>query len=463
MTFPHSLSAQLTDLLGERYTEGRSDRDNHAGTEAHHDAMPPDAVAYPVNTEEVAAILRACRNARVPVIAHGAGSSLEGNASAPQGGLCLDMTRMDRIVAVRPEDMDCTVEAGVTREALNTHLRDTGLFFPVDPGANATLGGMAATRASGTNAVHYGTMRENVLSLTVVTAEGEIIRTARRARKSSAGYDLTHLYLGSEGTLGIITEISLRLYGRPEATMAAVCTFPDAGSASTTAVEAIQMGLTPARMEYLDAGCIRAVNAYSAREDTEADTLFVEFIGSPEGLREQVALFEELAAANGGKDFRWAKEEEARNRLWRARHTAYTATVAQRPGARGWATDVCVPLSALPACIDHAKALLDDCPVPASIMGHVGDGNFHVVFALDPEATEERALLAELNARMVAEALSHDGTCTGEHGVGLGKQKYMADEHGPALDIMRRVKAALDPDNLMNPGKVLPLAQEARR
>lgn len=244
--------------------------------------------------------------------------------------------------------------------------------------------------------------------------------------------------------------------------MAAVCTFPDAGSASTTAVEAIQMGLTPARMEYLDAGCIRAVNAYSAREDTEADTLFVEFIGSPEGLREQVALFEELAAANGGKDFRWAKEEEARNRLWRARHTAYTATVAQRPGARGWATDVCVPLSALPACIDHAKALLDDCPVPASIMGHVGDGNFHVVFALDPEATEERALLAELNARMVAEALSHDGTCTGEHGVGLGKQKYMADEHGPALDIMRRVKAALDPDNLMNPGKVLPPAQEAR-
>ena len=423
MALPADVRAALTDLLGDRLSETQADRDHHAGTEAHHRPAPPDAVAWPLNTQEVAAILALCHARGVPVVPHGAGSSLEGNTSAQRGGLCVDLSRMDSIVAVRRDDLDCTVEAGVTREALNTHLRDTGLFFPIDPGANATLGGMAATRASGTNAVRYGTMRENTLSLTVVTPEGEIVRTARRARKSSAGYDLTHLFLGSEGTLGIITEVTLRLYGRPEAVRAAVCTFPSPEAACRTAIEAIQVGLPLARVEYLDAGCIRAVNAFSKLTEAEADTLFIEFHGSDAGVAEQVEMFEEIARGHDATDFRWAEREEDRNRLWKARHSAYTATVNQRANCRGWATDVCVPLSALPDCIDHAKGLLADCPVPASIMGHVGDGNFHVVFSVDPTSTEELEIVSAINSAMVEKSLASDGTCTGEHGVGIGKQK----------------------------------------
>ncbi len=461
MTLPPEARATLEALLGERLSVGQADRDHHAGTEAHHTPAPPDAVAWPLTNEEVAEIVQICRAHGLPVIAHGAGSSLEGNTSAVRGGICVDLSRMAAILAVRPGDLDCTVQAGVTREDLNTHLRDTGLFFPIDPGANATLGGMAATRASGTNAVRYGTMRENVLSLTVVTPEGEIVKTARRARKSSAGYDLTHLFVGSEGTLGVITEVTLKLYGRPEAVRAAVCTFPDPSAACQTAIEAIQIGLPLARVEYLDAGCIRAVNAYSGLDETEADTLFLEFQGSDAGVAEQVALFGEIAHGNGGGNFRWAEREEDRNRLWKARHNGYPATVNQRPGARGWATDVCVPLSALPDCITHAKALLADCPVPASIMGHVGDGNFHVVFSVDANDTEELAIVARINSAMVAKALDSDGTCTGEHGVGLGKRKYMEAEHGPALGLMRRIKAALDPENLMNPEKILPPLKDA--
>ncbi|RYH01257.1 FAD-binding protein [Salipiger sp. IMCC34102] len=461
MTLNPDAHAALSALLGDRLSVSQADRDHHAGTEAHHAPAPPDAVVWPLTNEETAEIVRICRANRLPVIGHGAGSSLEGNTSAVRGGVCVDLSRMNAILAVRPDDLDCTVQAGVTREDLNTHLRDTGLFFPIDPGANATIGGMAATRASGTNAVRYGTMRENVLTLTVVTPEGDIVKTARRARKSSAGYDLTHLFIGSEGTLGLITEVTLKLYGRPEAVRSAVCTFPDPESACRTAIEAIQVGLPLARVEYLDEGCIRAVNAYSNMDEAEADTLFVEFHGSEAGVAEQVALFAELADGNGGSSFRWAEREEDRNRLWKARHNGYPATVNQRPGAKGWATDVCVPLSALPDCINHAKGLLADCPVPASIMGHVGDGNFHVVFCVDPNAPEELEIVSRINSAMVEKALDSDGTSTGEHGVGLGKRKYLEAEHGPTLALMRRIKAALDPDDLMNPEKILLPLKEA--
>lgn len=456
MTLAADLPRLLSAMLGDRFSQSMAEREAHAGTEAHHQPMPPEAVARPVSTEEVSQIVNLCAFYGTPIVAYGNGSSLEGNASAAEGGLCIDMTLMNRVLDVRPADLDCTVEAGVTREALNEHLRETGLFFPVDPGANATLGGMTATRASGTTAVRYGTMADNVISLTVVMPDGEILRTARRARKSSAGYDLTHLFTGSEGTLGIITEVTLRLHGRPEAVRSAVCTFPDPLSASEAASLAIQIGLPLARIEYLDARCIRAVNAFSNLEEAEADTLFLEFHGSEAGVGEQVEMFQQIAEDHGGSDFRWAAKEEDRSRLWAARHSAYTATVRQRPGARGWASDVCVPISALPGCIEHAKALLADCPVPASIMGHVGDGNFHVVFSLDPESAEEQEAVARINDAMVERALDCDGTCTGEHGVGLGKRKYMEREHGPALKLMRRIKAALDPDDLMNPQKIFP-------
>lgn len=446
----------LAALLGERFSISAADRDHHAGHETHHAPQPPDAVVWPETTNEVAQIIRICAKARMPVIAHGLGSSLEAQVAAVRGGVSMDLMRMNRVLAVRPDDLDCTIEAGLTREQLNAQLRDTGLFFPVDPGANATLGGMCATRASGTSAVRYGTMAENVLNLTVVTPQGEVIHTARRARKSSAGYDLTHLYLGSEGTSGIITEITLRLHARPEALLAAVCTFPGPAEASRTAIEAIQCGVGPGRMEYLDAGAIAAVNAFSNLSEPVADTLFVELAGTPSAIAEQVEVFRALAEANGCSAFRWAETEEDRNRLWKARHTAWNATLAARPGSRGLATDVCVPLGALAECIVHAKNLLSDCPVPHAIMGHVGDGNFHVVFAMDPDGGTDAAIVARINAAMVDKALSVDGTCTGEHGVGLGKRAYLQAEHGPALAVMARLKAALDPDDLFNPGKILP-------
>ncbi len=456
MTLAPDLLQLLINLLGNRFSQSKAERDAHAGTEAHHAAMPPDAVARPVSTDEVSQIVNLCAFYGTPVVAYGNGSSLEGNASAAEGGLCIDLTLMNRILEVRPGDLDCSIEAGVTREALNEHLRDTGLYFPVDPGANATLGGMVSTRASGTTAVRYGTMADNVICLTVVLPDGQVVRTARRARKSSAGYDLTHLFTGSEGTLGIITEVTLRLHGRPEAIRSAICTFPNPLAASEAASMAIQIGLPLARIEYLDAGCIRAVNAFSGLTEVEADTLFLEFHGSEAAVEEQVEMFGQIAEELGGSDFRWAANEEDRSRLWAARHSAYTATVRQRAGARGWATDVCVPISALPGCIEHAKSLLADCPVPASIMGHVGDGNFHVVFSIDPESAEERAVVSDINDAMVERALDCDGTCTGEHGVGLGKRKYMRREHGPALDLMQRIKVALDPDGLMNPQKIFP-------
>jgi D-lactate dehydrogenase (cytochrome) len=446
----------LGALLGNRFTQSISERDSHAGSESHHAPMPPEAVVRPISTEEVSQIVNLCAFYGAPLVAYGNGSSLEGNASAAEGGVCVDMTLMNRILDVRPSDLDCTVEAGVTREALNDHLRHTGLFFPVDPGANATLGGMAATRASGTTAVRYGTMADNVVSMKVVLPDGEVVRTSRRAPKSAAGYDLTHLFVGSEGTLGIITEVTLRLHGRPEAIRSAVCSFPDPLSANQAATLAIQVGLPLARIEYLDDACIRAVNAFSGLNEIAADTLFLEFHGTEAGVEEQVKTFAAIAKDFGGSGFEWAAKEEDRMRLWAARHSAYTATVRQRKGASGWATDVCVPISALPDCIAHAKGLLADCPVPASIMGHVGDGNFHVVFSIDPSSEDERLTVARINDAMVERALEHDGTCTGEHGVGLGKRKYMRREHGAALDLMKRIKTAIDPDNLLNPQKIFP-------
>lgn len=452
MSLDPGLAARLGALLGDRFSQGRSDRDHHAGNETHHAPQPPDAVVWPLTTEEAAEVVRLCAAFRTPVIPHGLGSSLEGHVAAVRGGVSVDMMRMAAVLRVSADDLDVTVQAGITRGALNAALRDTGLFFPVDPGADATLGGMCATRASGTSAVRYGTMAENVLSLTVVTPQGEVIRTGGRARKSSAGYDLTHLYLGSEGTLGLITEVTLRLHPRPDRVLAAVCSFPGPEAACRTAIEAIQCGLSPGRMEYLDAGAVEAVNAFSGLTETVADTLFVEFAGGEE-VGAQVETFRALAEANGCAGFRWAQAEEERNRLWKARHSAYTATLATRPGARGWPTDVCVPIGALAECLLHAKALLADCPVPHAIMGHVGDGNFHVVFAVGPSDAET---VARINAAMVAKALLVAGTCTGEHGVGLGKQTYLRDEHGPAVEVMRAIKAALDPEDLFNPGKILP-------
>jgi D-lactate dehydrogenase (cytochrome) len=364
---------------------------------------------------------------------------------------------MDAILAVHAEDFDCTVQAGCRREALNTHLRDTGLFFPIDPGANATIGGMASTRASGTNAVRYGTMREAVLSLTVVTADGQVIRTATRARKSAAGYDLTRLFVGSEGTLGIITEVSLRLHPIPEQIMSAVCGFGTLHGAVDTVVQSIQCGIQLARVEILDDKQMAAVNRWSKLDYPEVTTLFFEFHGSPAGVAEQVETVAALAEANGGGAFAWSNQPEARARLWKARHEAYYAAVNVRAGAVGWTTDVCVPISRLPECIMATRADIDAGTVPAAILGHVGDGNFHVIFSIDPDAPAEFEQVEAINRRLVERAIAMDGTCTGEHGIGIGKQDWLVAELGDAVDTMRIIKRALDPKNLMNPGKIFTL------
>jgi D-lactate dehydrogenase (cytochrome) len=365
------------------------------------------------------------------------------------------MTRMNRIVRVGAADLDATVEAGVTRKQLNEHLRDTGLFFPIDPGADASLGGMAATRASGTNAVRYGTMRENVLCLTVVLADGRVVRTARRARKSAAGYDLTRLIIGSEGTLGIITEVTVRLYGIPEAISAAVCPFATLEGAVDSVIETIQSGVPVARIELLDESQMDAINKYSKLDHKVAPTLFYEFHGTPSGVAEQSETVKAIAAEHGGDDFRWATTAEARSKLWQARHDAYYAALALRPGSKGWATDVCVPISRLAECIRETKHDLAQSPIPSALVGHVGDGNFHLVFMIDPNRPDEIAEASRLNDRMVARALAMEGTCTGEHGVGYGKMDFLIAEHGEALSVMRAIKKALDPDNIMNPGKIV--------
>jgi D-lactate dehydrogenase (cytochrome) len=413
-------------------------------------------VAFPDSTAEVAAVVRTCAAHGVPVIAYGTGTALEGGVIPEHGGIVVNLQHLDRIVRVSAEDLDATVEAGVTRERLNAHLRDLGLFFPIDPGADASLGGMAATRASGTNAVRYGTMRDNVLSLTVVLADGRVVRTARRARKSSAGYDLTRLFVGSEGTLGIITEVTLRLAGVPEAVSAAVCSFDTLDGAVDTVIRTIQLGVPVARLELLDDVQMDAVNRYSGLSHPVRDTLFLEFHGSATGVREDAELVQQIAAEHGGSAFAWADGHEERRKLWAARHDAAWANKALRPGCGLWATDVCVPISRLAECIRETKRDLRESFLMAPLVGHVGDGNFHLCFLVRRDDPREVAEAERLHERLVMRALAMDGTCTGEHGVGTGKMRFLAAEHGDGLDVMRAVKRALDPLGIMNPGKVLP-------
>ncbi len=453
--FDPALQASLRQLLGDRLSTSAAICAQHGKDESYHQPHPPDAVAFAETTDEVASIVTLCARYKTPIIAFGTGTSLEGHVAALKGGVCIDLSGMNRILRVGAEDLDATVEAGVTRKQLNEHLRDTGLFFPIDPGADASLGGMAATRASGTNAVRYGTMRENVLSLTVVLADGKVIRTARRARKSAAGYDLTRLFVGSEGTLGVITEVTVRLHGIPDAISAAVCAFPSIEDAVSTVILTIQSGVPVARIELLDEAQIDAINKYSKLDHAVAPTLFFEFHGTNSGVAEQVGLVKQIAGEYGGSDFRWATTAEARSKLWQARHDAYYAALALRPGSQGWATDVCVPISRLAECIAETKRDLARSTIPSALVGHVGDGNFHLVFMIDPKQPEEIAEASRLNDRMVTRALAMEGTCTGEHGVGWGKIDFLPAEHGEAVEVMRTIKRALDPENLMNPGKII--------
>lgn len=447
--------AVLKQQLGDRLSTVMGVREQHGRDESYHAAHAPDAVAFPRSTEEVAEIVKVCSEYSTPVIPFGTGTSLEGHVAALRGGVCIDLSEMNEIVRVSPEDMDVTVQAGVRRKQLNEHLRDTGLFFPIDPGADATLGGMTATRASGTNAVRYGTMRENVLALTVVTADGRIINTARRARKSAAGYDLTRIFVGSEGTLGVITEVTLRLYGIPEAMSAAVCSFPGIEGAVNTVIQTIQMGVPVARIELLDDLQMEACIKYSDLDYPAAPTLFLEFHGTEASVAEQAETVQAIAAEHGSGNFQWATRAEDRNHLWQARHDAAYAALALQPGKKMWATDVCVPISRLAECIFDTKKDLEDSFLLAPLVGHVGDGNFHLVFLFDPEDERETAEVERLNERLVLRALAFDGTCTGEHGVGYGKLEFLTAEHGEAVSLMRDIKRAFDPANIMNPGKIV--------
>lgn len=448
---------ELQKLLGERLSMSNSVREQHGRDESFHASAPPEAVAFVENNEEVAEIVRICVQHQKPIIPFGTGTSLEGHVAALHGGVCLDVSGMNKVLEVNENDLDCRVQAGVTRKQLNQHLRNSGLFFPIDPGADASLGGMTATRASGTNAVRYGTMRENVLGLTVVTADGRIIRTGTRARKSSAGYDLTRLFVGSEGTLGIITEIQLRLYGVPEAISAAVCSFETMEGAVNTTISTIQMGIPVARIELLDEVQVDAINRYSDFDYALKPTLFFEFHGTEAWVQEQAEMVKEISTEEGGSDFQWSTQEQEKQKLWEARHNAYYVGLALRPGSKGWATDVCVPISRLADCILETRSDIEESKLTVPLVGHVGDGNFHLLFLIDPENEEEELKLYQpLNDRLVERALRMGGTCTGEHGIGSGKIKYMEAEHGDSLDLMRQIKQAFDPDNLMNPGKMLP-------
>jgi D-lactate dehydrogenase (cytochrome) len=446
--------AVLSQRFGDRVSTAQAVREQHGHTTTYHKNLPPDAVVFAQSTEEVADIVRICASRNVPVIPFGAGSSLEGQLNAPFGGISIDLSQMDQILAVNAEDLDCTVQAGVTRVELNEYLRDTGLFFPIDPGANASIGGMASTRASGTNAVRYGTMREVVLSVTAVMADGQIVRTARRAKKSSAGYDLTRLLVGSEGTLGIMTEITLRLFGIPEVIAAGVCSFETLEGACNATIMAIQVGIPVARIELLDEVMVRASNAYSKLTLKETPTLFLEFHGSEASVKEQSDMFREIADDCGGSNFDWATRAEDRTKLWTARHDAYWAVMQMAPGKQGIATDVCVPISRLAECVTETKADIEESGLIGPIVGHVGDGNFHSSLMVDPDDEEEMRKAGGILDRLVERALAMDGTCTGEHGIGQGKVKYLVDEHGPGVEIMKAIKTALDPKNILNPGKI---------
>jgi D-lactate dehydrogenase (cytochrome) len=448
---------ELRALLGDRLSTSTGVRDHHSKDESWHIPHRPDAVVFPRTNEEVSAIVQVCARHRVPVVAYGTGTSLEGAVIPEHGGVVVDLANFDQVLRVSAEDLDVTVQARVTRKQLNDHIRDLGLFFPIDPGADASLGGMAATRASGTNAVRYGTMRENVLGLTVVMADGRIIRTSRRARKSAAGYDLTRLFVGSEGTLGIITEVTLRLYGIPEAMAAAVCSFDSLEGAINTVIQTIQLGIPVARIELLDDVQMDSVNRFSKLDYPVKDTLFVEFHGTEAGVKEQAELVQSIAAENSGGEFKWASKPEERTKLWTARHDVTYANKALRPGCEIWATDVCVPISRLAECILETKQDLKQSFLVAPLVGHVGDGNFHLGFLIDRNDPKEIAEAERLNERLIMRALAMDGTCTGEHGIGLGKMKFLVAEHGEAVSVMRAVKKALDPLAIMNPGKIFSL------
>ena len=455
VAFTDEMKAEFKALLGDRFSTSAAVREHHGKDESYHPNFPPDGVAFAASTAEVSAIVTICAKHKLPIIPFGTGTSLEGGVAALAGGICIDVSGMKEVLRVSPEDLDVTVQAGVTRKQLNEYLRDTGLFFPIDPGADASLGGMASTRASGTNAVRYGTMRENVLGLTVVLPDGRVIKTGGRARKSAAGYDLTRLFVGSEGTLGIITEVTLRLYGIPEAISAAVCPFKDIRGAVDTVIQTIQSGIPVARIELLDEVQMDAVNKYSKLDYAVAPTLFFEFHGTRRGVEEQAEMVAAIAAENGGTEFAWATRPEDRSKLWQARHDGYYAALALRPGAKGWPTDVCVPISRLADCILETKRDIAESSLLAPLVGHVGDGNFHLVYVIDPDKPEEMAEAKRLNDRMVARALAMGGTCTGEHGIGYGKMEFLEQEAGAAFAVMGELKRAFDPDNIMNPGKVV--------
>ncbi len=447
--------AELTSLLGNRLSGSKSELDAHGSSETHFPLTPPDAVAFPETTNEVSQIVRICAANACPVIPWGAGTSLEGHGLAVRGGVCVDFRNMYRVLRVSPEDMDATVQPGLTREDLNTELRATGLFFPVDPGANATLGGMAGTRASGTTAVRYGTMRDNVLATECVLADGRVIRTGTRARKSSAGYDLTGLLVGSEGTLGLITELTLRLYGQPEAISAAICAFPSIEDTVNAVIATIQIGIPMARIEFVDPATAAAFNSYAGAEMPEAPHLMIEFHGSPASVAEDAKRFGEIAADFGASEFRWSDKAEDRNALWKMRHNAYYACLALRPGARAVVTDICVPISALAEAVEDTRADIAASPLQGPILGHVGDGNFHAILLVDPGEPAEMHEALRLSGRMADRALKLGGTITGEHGI--GKLDYMEKEHGQGWSVMADIKRALDPVNILNPGKMVRL------
>ena len=453
--FDQSVIDELRALLGDRVSTAAAVREHHGKDESCFPYAPPDAVAFPQSTEEVRDVVNICRRHRVPMIPYGVGTSLEGHILAIRGGVCIDMSRMNQVLAVHEQDLDAVVQAGVTRKQLNENIKHTGLFFPIDPGADATLGGMSATRASGTNAVRYGTMRENVLSLKVVLADGRVIQTARRAKKSSAGYDLTRLFVGSEGTLGIITEVTVKLHPVQAAMSAAVCAFASVKGAADTVIQTLQAGIPIARSELLCATTMAALNRHNKTRHREMPTLLLEFHGTEASVVEQAQMVQELAKDNGGLDFQWATRPEERTKLWEARHHAYFACLQLKPGSRAISTDVCVPISRLSECILETIKDVEQASMPIPLFGHVGDGNFHLVILIDPDSTADMEEAKAINARVVKRALAMEGTCTGEHGIGIGKQSYLLEELGEAVDLMRDLKRAFDPDNLFNPGKVV--------
>ncbi|MEO8448802.1 MAG: FAD-linked oxidase C-terminal domain-containing protein [Gemmatimonadota bacterium] len=458
MTVTAELLGSLGGIFADRMSVADAVREHHSHGESYHPPAPPDVVVYPKTTEEVSAIARLCSAHRTPMVPFGAGTSLEGHVSALAGGVCIDLSEMNRILRVSPEDLDATVEAGVTRKQLTEELKASGLTFFLDPGADASIGGMVATGASGTTAVRYGTIRDNVLGLTVVLATGEVIRTGGRARKSSAGYDLTRLMIGSEGTLGIVTEITLKLQPLPDAISAASCSFPTLAAAVDTVIAAIQLGIPVARAELLDERSMDALERFSKLGYPIQPTLFFEFHGASDAsVAEQAQAMKEIAAEQGGGDFRWATTLEERTKLWHARHEMANASLMLRPGCKGWATDVCVPISKLAECIRETRIDNDSSPLIGPILGHVGDGNFHCIYLLDPARPEEIAEAKRLNDRLVDRALALGGTCTGEHGIGYGKMASLAKEHGDLVPVMRAIKRALDPDGLLNPGKIFPM------